>query len=171
MLIFKVGIEIIKAKGKFSFKWKKKLLFFFVFFLFFFKQRENKEKDVCKHNMKVLDINTEIWEDTTTNRNGWRCLLRKQKTIAARCGIRRSEFHLLVGTQNQWLMLTIYSADDATKAYLLRIYKKRNYFHLVGHCHIFCGLKCIVARSLAWLFNRILVVIFSVLLSWCPPKS
>lgn len=27
---------------------------------------------------------------------------------------------LLVGTQNQWLMLTIYSADKATRAYLLQ---------------------------------------------------
>lgn len=77
MLIFKVGIEIIKAKGKFSFKWKKNCLFFF-FVVVFFKQRENKEKDVCKHNMKVLDINTENWEDTKTNRSSWRCLLRKQ---------------------------------------------------------------------------------------------
>lgn len=67
MLIFKVGIEIIKAKGKFSFKWKKTACFFFV--VVFFKQRENKEKDVCKHNMKVLDINTENWEDTKTNRS------------------------------------------------------------------------------------------------------
>ncbi|KAL7865388.1 hypothetical protein SRHO_G00106350 [Serrasalmus rhombeus] len=34
-------------------------------------------KDVCKCNMKALDINTEIWEDTAANRSNWRCLLKK----------------------------------------------------------------------------------------------
>ena len=34
-------------------------------------------KDVCKRNMKALDINIEIWEDTAANRSSWRCLLKK----------------------------------------------------------------------------------------------
>ena len=33
-------------------------------------------KDICERDMKVLDINTEIWEDTAANRNSWRCLLK-----------------------------------------------------------------------------------------------
>ena len=35
-------------------------------------------KDVCKGDMKALDINTEIWEDTTANHISWHCLLKKQ---------------------------------------------------------------------------------------------
>lgn len=35
-------------------------------------------KDVCKCDMKALDINTEIWEDTAANRSSWRCLLKKK---------------------------------------------------------------------------------------------
>lgn len=38
-------------------------------------------KDVCKRDMKALDINTEIWEDTAANRSSWRCLLKKQLII------------------------------------------------------------------------------------------
>ena len=33
-------------------------------------------KDICERDMKALDINTEIWEDTAANRNSWRCLLK-----------------------------------------------------------------------------------------------
>ena len=33
-------------------------------------------KDICERDMKVLDINTEIWEDTAANRNSWRRLLK-----------------------------------------------------------------------------------------------
>ena len=33
-------------------------------------------KDICERDMKVLDINTEIWEDTAANCNSWRCLLK-----------------------------------------------------------------------------------------------
>ena len=35
-------------------------------------------KDVCKRDMKALDINTESWEDAAADRNKWRCVLRKQ---------------------------------------------------------------------------------------------
>ncbi|XP_068741872.1 uncharacterized protein [Montipora capricornis] len=35
-------------------------------------------KDVCKSDMKALDINTESWEDAAADRNKWRCVLRKQ---------------------------------------------------------------------------------------------
>ena len=43
MLIFKVGIEIIKAKGKFSFKWKKNCLFFFLLLCFLNKEKTKKK--------------------------------------------------------------------------------------------------------------------------------
>ena len=33
-------------------------------------------KDICERDMKALDINTEIWEDTAANCNSWRCLLK-----------------------------------------------------------------------------------------------
>ena len=35
-------------------------------------------KDVCKRDMKALDINTETWEDTAADRSRWRSVLRKQ---------------------------------------------------------------------------------------------
>ncbi|KAL6478257.1 hypothetical protein MHYP_G00140920 [Metynnis hypsauchen] len=35
-------------------------------------------KDVCKRDMKALDINTEIWEDTAANHSSWQCLPKKQ---------------------------------------------------------------------------------------------
>lgn len=35
-------------------------------------------KDVCKRDMKALDINIETWEDIAANRSSWRCLLRTQ---------------------------------------------------------------------------------------------
>ncbi|KAL7838408.1 hypothetical protein AOLI_G00268120 [Acnodon oligacanthus] len=37
-----------------------------------------KYKDVCKYDMKALDISTEIWEDTAANHSSWRCFLKKQ---------------------------------------------------------------------------------------------
>ena len=39
-------------------------------------------KDICERDMKALDINTEIWEDTAANSNSWRCLL---KTLLKTC--------------------------------------------------------------------------------------
>ena len=35
-------------------------------------------KDVCKRDMKALDINTESWEDAAADGNKWRCVLHKQ---------------------------------------------------------------------------------------------
>ena len=34
-------------------------------------------KDVYKRDMKGLDINTEIWEDSAANCISWLCLLKK----------------------------------------------------------------------------------------------
>ncbi|KAL8601071.1 hypothetical protein ACOMHN_040772 [Nucella lapillus] len=34
--------------------------------------------DVCKHDLKALDINTESWEDIAANRSRWRCTLHRQ---------------------------------------------------------------------------------------------
>ena len=35
-------------------------------------------KDVCKRDMKVLDINTNSWEDLAVDRTSWRSTLHKQ---------------------------------------------------------------------------------------------
>ena len=35
-------------------------------------------KDVCKHDMKALDINTENWEEIAADRSKWRSVLHKQ---------------------------------------------------------------------------------------------
>ena len=35
-------------------------------------------KDVCKRDMKALDINTENWEEVAADRSKWRSVLHKQ---------------------------------------------------------------------------------------------
>ena len=35
-------------------------------------------KDVCKRDMKALEINTESWEDAAADHSRWRSALRKQ---------------------------------------------------------------------------------------------
>ena len=35
-------------------------------------------KDVCKRDMKALEIDPENWEDIAADRSSWRCLLHKQ---------------------------------------------------------------------------------------------
>jgi len=35
-------------------------------------------KDVCKRNMKALEIDPKNWEDIAADRSSWHCLLHKQ---------------------------------------------------------------------------------------------
>ena len=44
-------------------------------------------KDICKHIMKALDSNTEIWEDTAPNRISWLCLLKKLHLLFMQQGL------------------------------------------------------------------------------------
>ena len=35
-------------------------------------------QDVCKRDLKALDINTQSWEDMAADRRSWRCTLQRQ---------------------------------------------------------------------------------------------
>ena len=41
-------------------------------------RRQPRFKDVCKRDMKALEINTENWEDAAADHSRWRSALRKQ---------------------------------------------------------------------------------------------
>ena len=62
-------------------------------------------KDVCKRDMKALDINTKSWEDLAAGHMRWRSALNlhlksgKEKLVNAEVGKRRIEPYLLVCTK------------------------------------------------------------------------
>ena len=40
-----------------------------------------RHKDVCKRDLKALDINIQCWEDMAADRNGWRSTLQRQLKV------------------------------------------------------------------------------------------
>ncbi|CAH1266854.1 Hypp3594 [Branchiostoma lanceolatum] len=64
-------------------------------------------KDVCKRDLKALDIDTEHWEDLASDRSRWRCTLSSQ--------LKSGEARLMHSAEGQLLYCTAFLASNMNK--------------------------------------------------------